>query len=97
MIDDYKRYYGSGNPNHHLWTGLFVHKESAVGRVQFISDRISYITLTYRWYDITVLNVYALTEDKNDDTKDSFYEELERALDQFQKYHMKTLLRDFNG
>jgi hypothetical protein len=46
---------------------------------------------------IVVLNVYAPTEDKSDDTKDSFYEELERACDQFLKYYTKILLRDFSA
>jgi hypothetical protein len=32
-----------------------------------------------------------------DNKKDSFYEELERAFDQFLKYHMESLLGDFNA
>jgi hypothetical protein len=43
--------------------------------VGFVSDRMSYIILKGRWCDI-VLSVHALTEDKDDDIKDSFYEEL---------------------
>jgi hypothetical protein len=39
--------------------------------------------------------VRAPTEDKDDDIKDSFYEELEQVVDQFPRYHMKILLRDF--
>jgi exonuclease III len=46
---------------------------------------------------IIVLNVHAPTEDKTDDMKDSFYEELERVVDKFHKYHMKILLGDFNA
>jgi hypothetical protein len=38
-----------------------------------------------------ILNVYAQTEDKYYDTKDSFYEELEHVFDQFSKYHMNIL------
>jgi hypothetical protein len=41
--------------------------------------------------------VHAPTEDKCDDTKYSFYEELEGVFDQFRKYHMKILLGDFNA
>jgi hypothetical protein len=41
--------------------------------------------------------VHAPTEDKCDDTKDSFYEELEGVFDQFPKYHMKILLGDFSA
>jgi hypothetical protein len=40
--------------------------------------------------------VHALTEDKDDVIKDSFYEELEQVFDQFPRYHMKILLGDFN-
>jgi hypothetical protein len=46
-----------------------------------------HIILGDRWCDIIVLNVHAPTEDKCDDTKDSFYDELEGVFDQFPKYH----------
>jgi hypothetical protein len=76
-----------------------VHKRiiSAVKRVEFVSDRMSYIILRGRWCNIVVLNIHALTEDKIDDVKDSFYEELERVFNKFPKYHMKILLGDFNA
>jgi hypothetical protein len=80
-----------------------VHKRiiSAVKRVQFVSDRMSYIIHTYIiarcWCHIIVLNVHAPTEGKTDYVKDSFYEELERVFDKVPKYHMKILLGDFNG
>jgi hypothetical protein len=41
--------------------------------------------------------VHASTEDKDDNIKDSFYEELEQVFDQFPMYHMKILLGDFNA
>jgi hypothetical protein len=41
--------------------------------------------------------VHAPSEDKSDDSKDSFYEELEQVFDHFPKYHMKILLGDFNA
>jgi hypothetical protein len=62
-----------------------------VKRVEFVSGRMSYMILRGRWCNIIVLNVHAPTEDKIDDTKDSFYEELERVFDKFPKYHMKIL------
>ena len=36
------------------------------------------------------------SEDKSDDSKDSFYEELEQVFKHFPKYHMKIILGDFN-
>jgi hypothetical protein len=65
-------------------------------RVEFVSDRMSYIILRGRWCHIIVLNVHAPTEDKTDDV-DSFYEELELVFDKFPKYHMKILLREFSA
>jgi exonuclease III len=58
---------------------------------------MSYIILRGRWFHVIVLNVHSATEDKIDDVKDSFYEELERIFDKFPKYHMKILLGDFNA
>jgi hypothetical protein len=55
---------------------------------------MAYIILRGRWFHIIVLNVHAPTEDKTDDVKESFYEELERIFDKFPKYHMKILLGD---
>jgi hypothetical protein len=70
---------------------------SAVKRVEFVSDRMSYVILRGRWCQIIVLNVHAPTKDKTDDVKDSFYEELECVFDRFPKYHTKILLGDFSA
>jgi hypothetical protein len=64
----------------------------AVKRVEFVSDRISYIILRGRRCDIIVMNVHAPAEDKIDDIKDRFYEELEHVFVKFLKYPMKILL-----
>jgi hypothetical protein len=55
---------------------FFVHNRiiSAVKRVKFVSDRISYIILRGHWPHMIVLNVNAPTEDKINDVKGSFYE-----------------------
>jgi len=65
------------------WEHVFlVHQKitSAVKRVEFVSDRMTYIVLKGRWCNIIVLNVHAPSEEKSDDSKDSFYEELKQVF-----------------
>jgi exonuclease III len=65
-------FYEQRNGDHQLGRGFFVHKKiiSALRRVEFISDRMSYIILRGRWCNIIVWNVDAPCKD----VKDSFYE-----------------------
>jgi hypothetical protein len=68
-------FYGKENENYLLGTGCFVHHRivSAVKRVEFVSDRVSYIVLRGRWCNIIVVNVHVPSADKR-----RFYKELER-------------------
>jgi hypothetical protein len=58
---------------------------------------MSYIILGGCWCDIIVFIIHAPTEDKIDDIKDSFYEEVDGAFCKFRKHPMKILLGDFNA
>jgi hypothetical protein len=92
---EYTSFYGKWNENHELGTGFFVHKRiiTAIKKAEFVSHRKSYIILRVlrgRWCNIIVLNVPAPIEDKIDDMKNRFYEELEQVFDKFPKYHVNA-------
>jgi hypothetical protein len=90
-VDNYIYLYGKGKENHQIGTGFFVHNRiiSAVIRVKYVNERMSYIIVKGRSCDIIILNVHAPTEDKDGDIKDGFYEEIEQVFVQFPRYHMK--------
>jgi hypothetical protein len=44
-----------------------------------------------------VVNIHAPSEEKIEEVKDSFYEDLEEVFDHFPKCYMKILLGDFNA
>jgi hypothetical protein len=50
--------------------------------VEFASDRMPHIMLRGCWCNIIVLNVHAPCENKSDDVKNNFYEELGHVFDQ---------------
>jgi hypothetical protein len=82
---DYTFFYGKGIENHQLGTGFFIHQRivPAVKIVEFLSDEVSYIVLRGCWSNVIILNMHAATEEKRDDSKDSFYEESEHVFDNF--------------
>ena len=58
---------------------------------------MSYVVLRGRCRNIIFLNVHAPSEEKSDDPKESFYQEIEQVFDNFPKYNMKIGLGDFNA
>jgi hypothetical protein len=66
---------------------------SAIKWAEFVSDKMSYIVLRVRCFNIIVLNVHAPIEYKIDNVKDSFYKELECVFDKFPEYRTSNFVR----
>ena len=80
-----------------MGTEVFVHHRivSAVKRVDFVRVRMPYTVLRGCWRNIIVLNVHAPSEEKSDDSKDSFYEELGQVFLLFSKAPYEYYVRKF--
>jgi hypothetical protein len=78
--EDCTVFYGERNDDHQLGT-LFLVLKRIISAVR----RAKF-----------VLNVNAPYEDRSNDVKDSFYEELGRVFDHFHRYEIKNLLVNFN-
>jgi hypothetical protein len=59
LTGEYTFFYRKENENHGLGTRFLCVRESAVKRVEFVSDRMLYIKLRRCWCCIIVLNVHA--------------------------------------
>ncbi|CAN0605143.1 unnamed protein product, partial [Ectocarpus sp. 12 AP-2014] len=61
------------------------------------NDRICYLRVAARPCDLFIINVYAPTEDNDDDIKDVFYEKLEKVYDDLPNNSIKIILGDLNA
>jgi len=71
------------NENNQPCIGIFFCNRRIVSvdkREDFVRDRISCTALRGRWCNIIVLNVHAPGQEKSDDSKHSFYEELQAGF-----------------
>lgn len=66
-------------------------------KFESINDRICYIELKCRCFNIVIVNCYAPTEYKNGEVKNAFYDELYRICDGLPSGKPKTIISDLNA
>lgn len=89
----------SGGTTRRFGTGFLVSKKmkGKVIKFQAISDRMCKLQVRDKHKNITMLNFHAPTEEKDDETKDEFYEQLEEIIDRIPITHVKIVIGDANA
>lgn len=92
-------YSGTDNGARENGVGIIIHDYllQHVKVFEPVNDRIYYITLKGKYFDITVISCYGPTEEKEDEKKDKFYEELEEVYDRIPRDNIKIFLCDCNA
>jgi len=98
-INETTIFYGGCTEQRQLGTGFAVHKDlvPAVKEFKDINPRMSVLTIEAQWFDISFVNVHAPTEDKSQDEKEAFYEQLENALNLIPSNRIQIVLGDLNA
>lgn len=91
--------YKSGGENRLLGTGFMILKALKEKVINFkpISERMCAIRLKGKNRNISILNVHALSEEKEEENKDIWYEQLEKEYDRLHKHDIKILMGDWNA
>jgi hypothetical protein len=63
-------------------------------KFKLINDWIYYIEFKCRWFNIIIVNCYALTEEKSEEVKNSLYDKLDRICDGIPSGKPKIIIDD---
>ena len=82
-----------------MGTGFLVKKEIVKNILGFepINERISKLRLKGKFYNITIINVHAPTEEKDEETKERFYAELQQIQEKVPKHNLVIILGVYNA
>lgn len=80
-----------------LGTGFLINWRARTSVINYtpINERLCCIRIRGKFRNYSI-NEHAPTEEKPEEEKDDFYEELERAYDRCPKYDIKLVLGDMN-
>ncbi|CAL1685092.1 unnamed protein product [Lasius platythorax] len=89
----------SGGDKHELGVAFIVEKCTKENVLDFkaISKRICLLRLRTKFFNLSIINVHAETEDKDDLTKEDFYLKLEQVYDTAPSNDIKILIGDLNA
>jgi len=70
---------------------------SSVKVFSALNDRICYILIVGKVFDVIIINFYAPTKEKSEDIKKIFYEELESVYDTLPLHCAQMIISDMNA
>ena len=62
-----------------------------------VDERICVLRVKGRWFNVTLINIHAPTEEKSDDEKDAFYDILDDVYNRSPRQDIKIVLGDCNA
>ncbi|XP_023311624.1 craniofacial development protein 2-like [Anoplophora glabripennis] len=89
----------SGGDNRVLGTGFLVSPEikSLIMKFKPVSDRLCYLRIRGKFQNISLINIHAPTEEADLESKEAFYEKLQKEYDEIPRYDLKIVLGDANA
>jgi endonuclease/exonuclease/phosphatase family metal-dependent hydrolase len=92
-------FYSCDNKEHKLGTGFVIHKrvKHLIMNFQPKSPRMCWLRIRGKFFNYSIINAHAPTEDKSDTEKDAFYDELRNLYDACPKHDVKLIIGDLNA
>jgi len=90
---------GKSNGKHENWVDFIIKASlsKSVKKFEPINDRICYIVLAGKIFDIMIINCYVPTETADCELNGQFYNDLGRVLDNIPRESIKIVVWDFNA
>lgn len=97
--ENYTMFYGGEPKQGRNGTGFMISKKfrDKVLKFKVINGRITYIRMKNKQANITLVNVYAPTEDAQEEDKIEFYEKLEETCESIPRNDILIIVGDFNA
>ncbi|XP_008178175.1 craniofacial development protein 2-like [Acyrthosiphon pisum] len=91
-------YSGTKNQKHEHGVGFIVKNSmvNSVKKIEPISDKNCYLQISGKILDVVFINCYAPTESAENNTKDDFYDSLERTFDKLPRNCITIIVGDLN-
>ncbi|XP_023724036.1 craniofacial development protein 2-like [Cryptotermes secundus] len=91
-------YSGKAEGNKEYGVAFVIEQEFKSAIIDFkpMSERICTLRIRTTFFNMTLMNVHTLTEEKEEEVKDYFYQQMEGTYDSIPSNDIKVILRDLN-